>query len=246
MVGVVRGLAACLGALVVLLALLGVGQAGWLGGLACAALLAVAAARRARVEEVVTFGPADLVTLTRATLACGVAALVAESSTGADVVTTLVPLTVVALALDFVDGRVARRTGTASAYGGRLDGEADAFLILVLSVYVARWAGAWVLAMGVVRYAYAVATWVLPWMQRELPPRYWRKVVAAFTGIALAVAASGVTPPVVTYAGLAIAWLLLAESFGWDVVWLWRRRPARVNRTRPRAVLTQRPFERNR
>ncbi len=158
----------------------------------------------------------------------------------------MVPLTVVALALDFVDGRVARRTCTASRYGGRLDGEADAFLILVLSVYVARWAGAWVLAMGVVRYAYAVATRVLPWMQRELPPRYWRKVVAAVTGIALAVAASGLAPAVVMYAGLAVAWLLLAESFGWDVVWLWRRRPARVNRTRRRAVLTGRTLERNR
>ena len=27
-----------------------------------------------------------------------------------------------------------------------------------------------------------------------------------------------------TYAVLVVAALLLAESFGWDVVWLWRRR----------------------
>ena len=61
----------------------------------------------------------------------------AEAFTGADVVGVLVPLAVVALVLDLVDGRVARRTVTASAYGARLDGEADAFLILVLSVLVA-------------------------------------------------------------------------------------------------------------
>ena len=245
-VGVRRGLAAYVVALGVLLALLGVGAGATVVGLTCGVVLAVAAARRADVDEVAHLGPADHVTLARATLACGAAALVAASFAGADVVGALVPLTVVALALDFVDGRVARRTGTASAYGGRLDGEADAFLILVLSVYVAGSVGAWVLAMGLVRYAYAVATWCVPWMRRELPPRYWRKVVAAFTGIALAVAASGAAPPVVTYAGLVVAWLLLAESFGWDVVWLWRRRPPQVNRTRRRGVLMDDTLERNR
>ncbi len=149
MIEVRRGLAACVVALGGLLAMLDLGAGAVAVGLACGAVLAVAAARGAAVDEVTDLGPADLVTLTRAVLACGVAALVAESFSGAEVVTTLVPLTVVALALDFVDGRVARRTGTASGYGGRLDGEADAFLILVLSVYVARgrvhgcWRWAW-------------------------------------------------------------------------------------------------------
>ena len=49
----------------------------------------------------------------------------------------LVGLTAVALALDGVDGRVARRTETVTAVGARFDMEVDAFLILVLSVYVA-------------------------------------------------------------------------------------------------------------
>ena len=249
MVGVRRGLVTCVVGLVVLLAVLtaitGIGPAAWGTGLICAVVLAVATERRAVVDGVDAFGPADLVTLTRATLACAVAALVA-GSWRADVADALVPLCVVALVLDFVDGRVARRTSTASAFGARLDGEADAFLILVLSVYVARSAGAWVLAMGLVRYAYAVATWVLPWMRRDLPQRYWRKVVAAFTGIALLVAASGHLPATVTYAGLVVAVLLLAESFGWDVVWLWRRRADRVNRTGRGAVLPDNTLEQNR
>ena len=43
-----------------------------------------------------------------------------------------------ALALDGVDGQVARRTGTASELGARFDMEVDAFLILVLSVAAGR------------------------------------------------------------------------------------------------------------
>ena len=43
----------------------------------------------------------------------------------------------VALLLDAVDGQVARRTNTVSALGARFDMETDAFLVLVLSVYVA-------------------------------------------------------------------------------------------------------------
>jgi phosphatidylglycerophosphate synthase len=241
-IGVRRGLATSVAALLALLVLLDIGAAAIAVGLACGVVLSLAAARRAVVDGVVRLGPADLVTLTRATLACGVAGLVAEGFvSGADVVPVLVPITAVALALDFVDGRVARRTGTASTLGARLDGEADAFLILVLSTHVARSAGTWVLAMGLIRYAYAIATWLVPWMQRELPPRYWRKVVAAYVGIALLVAASGLLPTAATYAVLVVAGLLLAESFGWDVVWLWRRR---VNRTGARAVLPGRTLER--
>ena len=52
MIGVRRGLVACVLVLVALLAVLGVGPAGWAVGLACAAVLAVATARRAAVDGV--------------------------------------------------------------------------------------------------------------------------------------------------------------------------------------------------
>ena len=103
-------------------------------------------------------------------------------------------MSAVALVLDDVDGRVARRTGTASPLGARFDMEVDAFLILVLSVYVARSVGSWVLAIGLARYAYVAAGWVLPWLREPVPPRYWGKVVAAIQGIVLTIAASGVLP----------------------------------------------------
>jgi phosphatidylglycerophosphate synthase len=139
-------------------------------------------------------------------------------------VPTLVALTVVALLLDGVDGRVARRTGTASRLGARFDEEVDAVLILVLSVYVARSSGAWVLAIGAARYAYVVAGWVLPWLTGSLPPRYWGKVVAVTQGVALTVAAAAVAPPVVTELVLVVALTLLAESFGHSVRWRWGHR----------------------
>jgi phosphatidylglycerophosphate synthase len=169
-------------------------------------------------------GPADWVTLARGLLAVGVAVLVVGSFAGPISVALLVSLASVALALDAVDGWVARRTGTASDLGGHLDAEVDAFLIGVLSVYVARSAGAWVLAIGAARYAFLGAGYLLPWLRAPLPPRYWRKVVCAVQGIVLTIAAAGVLPAAVTDAALGVALVLLAESFGRDVWWSWSHR----------------------
>ena len=168
--------------------------------------------------------PADVVTLARATLACGVAALVADSFTRPISVATLVLLASIALALDWVDGRVARRTGTVSALGARFDLEVDAFLILVLAVEAARGFGAWVLVIGLASYGLLAARRLLPWLDRPAPPRHWCKVVAAVQGVVLAVAASGVLPDAVTASLLVLALVLLAESFGREVIWLWRTR----------------------
>ena len=133
-------------------------------------------------------------------MACAVAALTVELLLGHPVRPAVLALTVPALALDAVDGRVARRTGTVTAFGGRFDGEVDAFLILVLSVAAAPTVGWWVLAAGLVRYAFAVAGWCLPWMRAPLEFRYWRKVVTAVVGIALTVAVADVLPPALTTA----------------------------------------------
>ncbi len=61
-------------------------------------------------------------------------------------------------------------------------------------MYVAATVHGWVLAIGLARYAFAAAGWVLPWMRGQLPPRYWRKVVTAAQGIVLTVAAADVAP----------------------------------------------------
>jgi len=242
-VTVASGLAVGSAVLVALLAALGttvgLSDAGWGVGLACGFVMNAAVARGGAGA----LGPADLVTVTRAAFACAVAALVADSFLQQPAVPILVALTVAALALDAVDGWVARRTGTASMFGARFDGEVDAFLILVLSVYVADAVDGWVLAIGVARYAFAVASWGLPWLRGQLPPRYWRKVVAAIQGIVLTLAAASVAPRWLTHAALAVALALLTESFGRDVLWLWRHRFAeRAQLTDPSGPLRlQRP-----
>ena len=200
----------------------GLAVAGWIAGLATGlAAAALLAAARMRSDQPFLH-PADWVTLTRAVLVAGVAGLVADSSSRPVPVTALVTLCIVALVLDAVDGQVARRTGTATVLGARLDGEVDAFLILLLSIAVSRDYGRWVLAIGAARYALLLAGWLIPWLAAPLPPRYWRKVVAAVEGIVLTVAVSGVLSRLVGMIAVAIALLLLVESFGRDVIWLYR------------------------
>jgi phosphatidylglycerophosphate synthase len=135
-----------------------------------------------------------------------------------------VALAAVALALDAVDGWVARRTNTVSALGARFDMEVDAFLILALSVEAARELTPWVLAIGLARYLLGAAGWKLAWLREPTPARYWGKVVAAMQGIVLTTAVAGVLPRQVVLAALGVALALLAESFGRQVWWLRRHR----------------------
>ncbi|HKD93947.1 MAG TPA: CDP-alcohol phosphatidyltransferase family protein [Gaiellaceae bacterium] len=229
------GLAGTVLILAMLSRTVGIGGAGWLVGLASGLGLNLALARALWRDPAASLGWASWVTLTRATLAVGVAALTAASFELPVATAALVTLASIALALDFVDGWLARRTRTESALGAKLDGEVDAFLILVLSIEVAPTAGGWVLLIGLARYLFLTAGWAFPWLRAPLPRRDWRKTVTAAQGVALVIAASGVPPLWLSQILLAIALALLAESFGRDVWWLWRHRdeaPSRVTATR--------------
>lgn len=187
----------------------------------CAAA-AFALVRRGLLRTGHAFGPADWVTAARATLACVIAGLVAAYP--ATPVAWVAGLGIVAVALDGLDGQVARRTGTASGFGARFDMEVDAFLIAVLSVLASLEFGGWVLAIGLARYAFVAASWFAAWMRRPLPYRYWRKVVAAVQGLALLLAVSGLVGSAMATIVLLGALALLIESFGHDVWWLWCHR----------------------
>jgi phosphatidylglycerophosphate synthase len=169
-------------------------------------------------------GPADVVTVTRGTLACVVAALTVDTALTSAATTSLVLLATVALSLDALDGWVARRTRTVSPLGARMDMEVDAFLILVLSIAGASVLGWWVLAIGAFRYVLVVATWAAPWLGGAVAPRYWRKAVAALQGIVLTVAVARVLPDRAAVASVAAALVLLAWSFGTQGHELWRAR----------------------
>ncbi len=223
-IGPLAGLIAQVALLATLAWTVGVSAGALAVGLLCGMTVNAALARGLFRHLSEGLGAADWVTLARASLAVGIAALVTDSFAHRTPVTLLVSITALALALDFVDGWVARRTRTTAALGAWFDGEVDAFLLLVLSVYVARLVGAWALAIGAARYAFLAAGWPLAWMRAPLPPRYWRKVVAATQGIALAIAVANVLPLGVTETILVGALVLLAESFGRDVRWLWSHR----------------------
>jgi phosphatidylglycerophosphate synthase len=216
----------------------GLGVAGWIVGLATgSAATALIVTARMRSDQPAMF-PADWVTLTRALLIAGVAGLVADSFSRPVSITALVTLSTVALVLDAVDGQVARRTGTATPLGARIDGETDAFLILLLSIVVSQDYGGWVLAIGAARYALLLAGWLIPWLAAPLPPRYWGKVVAAVQGIVLTVAASGLLDRRAGMIAVAAALLLLAESFGRNVIWLYRTGAGPRTRQALRIVVT--------
>lgn len=222
--GPLAGIAGTLVLLTVLARTVGIGGSGWLVGLVCGLSLNLTLSRALWRDPAAGLGWASWVTLIRGTLAVGVAALTAASFERAPATATLVALASVAVALDFVDGWLARHTRTQSALGARLDGEVDAFLILVLSIEVAPTAGGWVLLIGLARYLFYAAGWLLPWLRAPLPRRDWRKTVTASQGVALVIAASGVPPVWVSRVLLAVGLAMLAESFGRDVWWLWRHR----------------------
>ena len=214
------------GVQILLLALIGtaigMGPAGWLAGLAFAVATWAVLSRALQRSGLRSFGAANRVTLGRATLVGGVTALVADSFQDAPPVTLFVGLTAVALVLDGVDGKVARRTGTSTALGARFDMEVDAFLILVLSVYVSMAMGPWVLLIGGMRYVFVAAARVWPWLTAPLPPSRARKTVAALQGVLLLVAGAALLPHAVNAGVVALALGLLVWSFGRDVLWLWR------------------------
>jgi phosphatidylglycerophosphate synthase len=214
--------------LAVLAGTAGLGPAGVAAGLACLLATGVLLARGLAAAGRRDLGPADRITLVRAGLVAGVAALVVDSIGRPVSVVALTGLAAGALVLDAVDGQVARRRQACSELGARFDMEVDAFLILLLSGYAAHRFGGWVLAIGLARYGYLVAGWLLPWLREPVPPRYWYKVVAAIQGIVLTVAASGLLPRPILVAALVVALLLLAESFGHQVGWLARRQPSRL------------------
>jgi phosphatidylglycerophosphate synthase len=132
----------------------------------------------------------------------------------------------VAAGLDGVDGALARRRQMASPFGARFDMEVDALLVLVLAVLVWRFdkAGAWVLACGAMRYGFAAAGWVWPWLAGPLTPTLRGRAVAALQFMALAAALAPAVPAPASRLLAAAALALLTWSFALDVNRLRRSR----------------------
>lgn len=168
-------------------------------------------------------GGCNAVTLLRLALTCALLAPLSGAA-GAGWPVALVGIT--ALALDGLDGWLARRSGLVSGFGARLDMEVDAALALVLALHAWRGTalGPEVLLLGALRYAFVAAGWVLPWLRAALPQRLRRKAICV---LQLAALIALQTPlPTQVQAGLlaGIAVAALGASFALDIHWLWRHR----------------------
>ncbi len=170
-------------------------------------------------------GACNAVTLFRAALIAGVGAMLTAPAQG----WTLAAVAAFALALDGVDGKLARASGLVSDFGARFDMEVDSIfaLLLALIVWTSGTVGPWVMVLGVMRYLWVAAGWVLPWLNAPLPDHVMRRKTVCVIQIAALVAlvspALTGTPALVT---AAIASAALLWSFGADLVWLWQRRAA--------------------
>lgn len=186
-------------------------------------------------------GAANLVTLSRVVGTCWVIGLALQATedrlSRTDRLDQAGLIAIIAvgagcLVLDGVDGHLARARGESSAFGARFDMETDAALLLALSLAVAALglAGWWVLAIGLMRYAYVAASWIGPRrirvaLRTPLPYHYSRKVVAVAQAIALLLAlllaVIGIAERYALLPSLILAAALaaLCWSFGSDVAW---------------------------
>jgi phosphatidylglycerophosphate synthase len=169
------------------------------------------------------FGTANRVTLARgmiASLLGGAAPIVTALNPEALWVASAAAL--LALALDGVDGWVARRTRMASTYGQRLDINFDTAMmgILALLAWQGGKAGPWVLVIGLARYAFVAAGWVWPWLNAELPFSQRRRVICVIQIAALLVCLTPLMVPPVSSLAAAAALGLLLFSFAVDTLWL--------------------------
>ncbi len=175
-------------------------------------------------------GWANSVTLVRALLMAALCVWLVDWPGSQAALWAMTLLALAILTLDGVDGFLARRFDECSDWGARFDMEVDAgfILLLCLALWLHAMAPAWVLLIGLMRYAFLMASVFLPWLARDLPDCFRRKLVCV---IQLAVLIVAISPVGLAADGwreglLAFGLLALSLSFGADVRWLYRQRPS--------------------
>ena len=174
------------------------------------------------------FGLANWVTLIRALVAI---ALLAEATlllatgrpaAGIGLRWLVVVAASAALCLDWADGHLARRLGTATRFGARFDMETDDILILALAALAWSFgqAGAWVLASGLMRYIFVISGCVWPVLALPLPRSKRRQAVCVAQAIALILAIAPLITPLWGSAICLAGLVVLSYSFGLDLAWL--------------------------
>ncbi len=169
------------------------------------------------------FGRANAVTLVRWMLTAFLLSIVGAADSQA-LPWLCVGVAGAALALDGIDGWLARRYKEMSSFGARFDMEIDALLILALTALVWRFdrAGAWVMVGGLLRYGFVAFGYAFAWLQRPLPASKRRQTVCVIQIVSLLLSLAPITPAMLApwIAGLGL--LALSASFAIDAFWLAR------------------------
>ncbi|QPM89944.1 CDP-alcohol phosphatidyltransferase family protein [Pseudooceanicola algae] len=172
-------------------------------------------------------GACNLITTLRMAMVCVLGAAVAQPVPHA---VPLFTLAMVALALDGVDGWLARRSGLVSGFGARFDMEVDAALAAVLALLLIRMDDggigptAALMVLGAARYAFVAAAMMLPWLRRPLPFSQARRAICVVQIAALSLLLLVGPASLAGRIGLTLAAALILWSFGRDILWLYRRR----------------------
>lgn len=133
------------------------------GGVALMAALVVVA--RDRWTSQGHFGVANGVTAMRVGLLCGLPGAASQDPLW------VIPLSLVILAADGLDGWLARQHTLASEFGASFDKETDALFLLLLSG-LAAFEGrlsTWILGVGLLRYGFVLLLFVMPTPQTDAP-----------------------------------------------------------------------------
>jgi phosphatidylglycerophosphate synthase len=169
-------------------------------------------------------GSCNAVTYFRGSLACVLVAPLAAPQAMADPALgwSIFAIGCLALSLDGIDGHLARREGTASAFGARFDLEVDSLLALVLAglALAGGAAGPAVLVLGLARYTFWAAGFVWPRLARPLPGRLSRKAVCVVQLSALIALQAPILPSRLGDVIAVGAAALLVWSFCRDARWL--------------------------
>lgn len=181
------------------------------------------------------FGHANVITTLRAAVAsilAGCIPVAAVLHNANPSVAWIIAITAtVTLCLDGLDGYLARKANLCSAFGARFDMETDAFLafIITLILWQSEKVGLWVIGLGVLRYAFILASMKYKALQGELFPSMRRKTVCVIqVGALCLMLFPAISSNEATVLGV-IALGFLIWSFAVDVVWLNNHRGRNVS-----------------
>lgn len=180
-------------------------------------------------------GACNLVTQGRAAAVAVLAVAVVTPGIMVEMPITIFAIAAVTLAMDGVDGILARRSGLSSDFGAQFDMEVDAALGACLALILIRVAhidgghidgtlsAVSLAVLGFSRYAFLLAALVWPWLNAPLPQRLSRKTICV---VQIATLAGMLLPGVgnVAPVALPVAAGLLLWSFGRDILWLANQR----------------------